>query len=143
LIINSVQWRGTIMAKAVVVIILGITVIPALSGCGTVVGNGGLWSAPHYMEIYGGVKTDIDAEACCLKTLIKPTKDDSRAASLLGGTCALIDLPLSAVADTLILPWTVKATLNGDAIPWPLLRLREQLQEQPKNDELSSNPPRQ
>lgn len=74
-----------------------------LSGCGTMVGNlGGL--AHHHKEIYGGVRVDGDA-----------LKEHVQDREWLAAGLALVDMPFSAVADTLTLPITIKATLTGEA----------------------------
>jgi uncharacterized protein YceK len=82
---------------------VAIVAISALSGCGTMVGNlGGL--AHHHNEIYGGVRVDGDA-----------LKEHMQDREWLAAGVALLDMPFSAVADTLTLPITVKATLAGEA----------------------------
>jgi uncharacterized protein YceK len=98
----------------------------ALGGCGTVVNciNGDGTAA---REIYGGVKQDaqngthhlseaFSGPAPCFSKMPKPPNpvSDFAAKSFCAGcgVCMLaVDLPVSAVADTLTLPVTVPATL--------------------------------
>ncbi len=126
------------MTRAWVSIILGLAAVSTLSGCGTMLGNmGGL--GPRRYEIYGGVKTDFDAEADCFNSLIKPTTSEWRGSAILPGAFLLIDLPLSAVADTLTLPWTIKATLDGEAGPTALGLGLQPIRNQQETDQSSGN----
>jgi uncharacterized protein YceK len=90
------------------------------SGCGTLVnlrplpaypqvpGEGATWAAPK--KIYGGVAFDAHAGAGLLQ---EATLDPPK--GLLGAYVWGVDLPLSAVGDTLTLPVTIRAALQRDA----------------------------
>jgi uncharacterized protein YceK len=105
-------------------------VVCALSGCGTV-NNLACHGLP-----YGGVRADTNAAAelaasCCLCECRYPVVDAGAAAYLLA-----IDLPLSAVADTLSLPLTVS---------WELERARkgvfaERLEDPPQPEPIRPPP---
>lgn len=98
----------------------------ALSGCGTMVNCVG-WKGPAGREIYGGVKQDAANGVTHLNEALYgpapsfasyPTKPDNGNHLLMKSFCAgcgismlAVDLPISAVADTLTLPVTVPATL--------------------------------
>jgi uncharacterized protein YceK len=102
---------------------------PLLSGCGTMLTNLGGFSSiqGHYMEPYGGVKASLESGTECFKKAIDlqpehrlPPEDD-RWFLLLGGTYVLaLDVPMCAIADTLTLPITIRATLNGEARTGPV-----------------------
>jgi uncharacterized protein YceK len=87
--------------------------VAGMSGCGTMLGNIGGLSLDNRMEIYGGVQCDLNGCARNLEEFGKASEDSARAAALAYGTLCIIDLPLSAVADTLTLPLTIKATLDS------------------------------
>jgi uncharacterized protein YceK len=92
----------------------GIAVMITLSGCGAMAGNIA-GSGEHFWEVYGGVKTDVDFGTYCFKNSEEASPVGHKAFWLFAGVSTLIvDLPLSAVADTLTLPWTIKATLDGE-----------------------------
>ena len=101
---------------------LALLAAPLLAGCGTMLVNvGGLsCTSGHYMEPYGGVKVCLESGTEGLKEASKPGEQD-RLLSLLGGMYMLaLDLPMSAVADTLTLPMTISATLKGEAVSGPV-----------------------
>ena len=84
----------------------------ALGGCGTA---GNLWRPPVLggQHIYGGVRLDAAAIRESL-TGQPPDPDPRRVAPPPVRTilCSAVDLPFSAVADTLTLPATIRATLD-------------------------------
>lgn len=99
-----------------------VATVPLLSGCGTLLNI----SFPHgnpdcdhsNPEIYGGVSEDVnwawqllsDAPSGSYPAAVK-------IAQLVVAPCVLcIDLPLSAVADTLTLPVTVRSALHADKL---------------------------
>jgi uncharacterized protein YceK len=110
------------MRKTGAQLALALLAAPLLAGCGTMLVNvGGLsCTSGHYMEPYGGVKVCLEGGTQSLKEVSKPGGQD-RLLSLLGGMYMLaLDLPMSAVADTLTLPMTVRATLKGEAVSGPV-----------------------
>jgi uncharacterized protein YceK len=77
-------------------------------------------TAGHYMEPYGGVKVCLEGGTECLKKATDPQVDD-RWWLLFGAIYGLaLDLPMSAVADTVTLPITIRATLKGEAKTGPI-----------------------
>jgi uncharacterized protein YceK len=103
------------MARAVLPATLALAAVSVMSGCGTMIGNLGGLSLDHYYEVYGGVRVDLDFCRTGLKELWNPSEGNTRGGALLGEAAFAVDLPLSFVADTLTLPFTIKATLNGEA----------------------------
>jgi uncharacterized protein YceK len=105
---------------------LAAVLAPALGGCGTVV-NCVSWNGPAGREIYGGVKQDAQNGTSHLAEAFYgpppslspyPEKPDTGNHLLTKSFCAgcgigmlAVDLPISAVADTLTLPVTIPATL--------------------------------
>jgi uncharacterized protein YceK len=91
--------------------------LAALSGCGTVV------NLQDSRQVYGGVERDailvtalpVGAVTCVARGigLSKPEECEEippALATLIGAVC-ILDLPISAVGDTLTLPVTVRAAL--------------------------------
>jgi uncharacterized protein YceK len=101
---------------------LALLAAPLLAGCGTVLGNvGGLsFMSDHRMEPYGGVKLCLEVGTHCFKEAGDPREQNRLGASLCGAYWLALDLPMSAVADTLTLPLTVPATLRGEARTGPV-----------------------
>jgi uncharacterized protein YceK len=96
-------------------LIAGIT---ALSGCGTVgnvIEKGG--NHEDFYKVYGGVGTDLETVRDCIITW------KIKEHPLLTTSLVLVDLPFSAVGDTLTLPWTLAHELNKpvDMPPEPLV----------------------
>jgi uncharacterized protein YceK len=99
--------------------------LPLLSGCGTVLNlTAGCWHGKVDQgtcspEVYGGVHRDLD---CAAESLVL----HSPLPEVLGGLVQVpvilcIDLPLSAVADTLTLPLTLRASqLKNDGQEQPI-----------------------
>jgi uncharacterized protein YceK len=84
----------------------------ALVGCGTVANT--VWLAPYEggQKIFGGVRVDVAAAKGCFE---EASRAEDSADRLKSGSKAVafgaLDLPLSLVADTLTLPYTISATL--------------------------------
>ena len=105
---------------------LAAVLASALCGCGTMVNCVG-WNGPAGREIYGGVKQDaVNGKSHIAEAFNGPTpsfspypdKPDTGSHPFMKSFCAscgigmlAVDLPISAVADTLTLPVTVPATL--------------------------------
>ena len=72
-------------------------------GCGTIMNrtvmSGSIDESARGMSVYGGIRTDM--------VLIVMLKDSSTKKGLLYATFIVADLPLSFVADTLLLPVTI------------------------------------
>lgn len=106
----------------------------ALSGCGTVVNCVG-WNGPGAHAIYGGVKQDAQNGVEHLHEAFNgpapsfsaypqmPSSGSQLAAKSVCAACGVgmlaVDLPVSFVADTLTLPFTVPATLAKPDKPQP------------------------
>ncbi len=79
--------------------------------CGTMQNNGS-WPGPEPGRIYGGVRLDLKEIGEAAGTLACPTpkkSSDSPGVQILFRT---VDLPLSAAADTLSLPWNIADTIR-------------------------------
>jgi uncharacterized protein YceK len=103
--------------------ILAVLAPVLFTGCGTMIGNIGGYGIlrGHYMEPYGGVKICLEAGTHSFKEAVHPPANQPRWEGVLAGTYVLgVDLPLSAVADTVTLPWTVHAVLTGEAHTGPV-----------------------
>jgi uncharacterized protein YceK len=102
------------MARTVIPRTLVLVIASVACGCGTVIGNLGGLSYNHCCDVYGGVQVDLEACSANLKEISEPTGGNTRCGALLGGAVLVADIPFSFIADTLTLPWTITATLNGE-----------------------------
>jgi uncharacterized protein YceK len=123
------------MARAVIRLAVAVSVL-WLGGCGTM----NTWrdedvdfqSINKYPRrgVYGGVQLDAAelseaAGAAFTGTVLLDTGErvtldwDERAVAPALALLHLLDLPLSAAADTLLLPWTISASLNRKPDPEP------------------------
>src|SRR4051794_8874672 len=104
------------MNRKVVGAVLALAAICSVSGCGSMLNT--LYFAP--MEgggrMYGGVSLDAEQGSKYIRNTFSSDQapdngsDKSKPVMLALGVYFLaIDLPLSAVADTLTLPWTIRA----------------------------------
>jgi uncharacterized protein YceK len=88
-----------------------LTAMLFLSGCGTFA------SLQSDCDIYGGVRRDAEVAADFMSTRKEPPKQDNLVGTVAGmfGMAAIMDMPMSAAADTLLLPITVPvAILTAD-----------------------------
>jgi uncharacterized protein YceK len=96
------------------------------------------------MEPYGGVKICLEAGAAGLKNVREPSEDNKMISLLAGAYMVTIDMPLSAVADTLTLPWTVPAVLNGTAqtspVDWTGTKKMSSLSEEDQSSSKNRSP---
>jgi uncharacterized protein YceK len=87
-------------------------VTTAISGCGTM---GNMCSCcvdgPH--QIYGGVILDAKAASECGSQALKTNGLESLGHVAEAACYGAIDLPLSAIADTLMLPITIRWEIEG------------------------------
>jgi uncharacterized protein YceK len=104
-------------------VLLAAVIASAVSGCGTFcnvipephkIGPPG----PRPLKVYGGVQTDCEALATAFQggqtPSLGPVAKVLEASYIAGmGACVLVDLPLSALADTLTLPCTIPASLRN------------------------------
>jgi uncharacterized protein YceK len=94
-----------------------VTFAPLLAGCATGLNTLYYTPAEGGNQVYGGVKLD----ALLIKASVAGHSEqfhDTPLARAWVATLATVDLPLSAVADTLTLPITVPATLlRDDPVP--------------------------
>jgi hypothetical protein len=88
----------------------------ALSGCGTIANNHPdslILGKQGPRRIYGGVRGDVE---CGFSCIAKAFQSDSVGGflenALLLPCCCAIDLPLSAIGDTITLQVTIRATLD-------------------------------
>jgi uncharacterized protein YceK len=121
------------MSRSSTLVFLLAATVPVLSGCGTVVNLSRPGGNPFYEfrsqpEIYGGVCEDMR----WAWTLVSDSPSGSypvagKVAQLVVAPCVLcIDLPLSAVADTLTLPLTVRSALHENNLH-PASALEQQM----------------
>jgi uncharacterized protein YceK len=118
------------MARAAVAALWAGVVACALSGCGTVHNFCGDDADAGPCRVFGGVRSDVTSG---VRYLRNPTGDhgDYPAevcadpavqfyARAIGWYLLAVDLPLSAVGDTLTLPWALLSQVAGDdAAPEP------------------------
>ena len=107
------------MARATLTIILAASAV-GLGGCGTMANFGGVcsergWDPPP--KVYGGVVVCARCAGECAQRVIHSSEgaEDRGWACLAAVYCVAVDLPLSAVADTLTLPTTIRVTLQQPA----------------------------
>ncbi len=92
-----------------------------LSGCGTAACLSVARDDPKVEVIYGGVRTDIN----CIAAGNQSWSDACRQSpneldyfpKYLVKACSVIDLPLSLVADTVMLPHTIWLTTHKEEVP--------------------------
>jgi uncharacterized protein YceK len=90
--------------------LLVFLVIPAVSGCGTLSNLGRytgivVLDGTHTERVYGGVWRDLEFVQDDMAGVVRPGPGLERASQLVGAAYfLLVDLPLSAVGDTLTLP---------------------------------------
>jgi len=108
------------------VVFLLAALAPAMSGCGTALNfMHGKGNAPAAWEVYGGVRADTQIASALVGGACHPRFPEGATAgeksimasdvftcSFFFAGCALVDLPLSAVADTLTLPLTIPAAID-------------------------------
>lgn len=97
------------MAKRAVVAAL---VALALSGCGTVYDNCRMSPWGETCRVYGGVRADAEQ----IKVSSARVAEGSAFDIVQVGT-NLLDMPLSALADTLLLPMTIPHSHNVASLP--------------------------
>jgi uncharacterized protein YceK len=118
-----------------IALLLGI--LPVLSGCGTLRNlpdnRNGADSAPR--QVYGGVQIDVRSASYCIQDAIGEIPPFPAAAPAvlfaLGTYTLLVDLPVTAIGDTLTLPYVLLAG-PGDTSN-PILRQAEALSNPPTN----------
>jgi uncharacterized protein YceK len=92
-----------------------VGIASALTGCGTVVNLEGIGKT-NSKYVYGGVRVDACAEAALLRDATvgnpeaPPDYKENHAELLALAAFAAVDMPLSAIADTLTLPVTIPAS---------------------------------
>jgi uncharacterized protein YceK len=99
---------------------LMVSVAPFLSGCATALNTMYYARFEGGNQVYGGVKLDTLIIKASLANRLD--ENDTTFTRAWKATLATMDLPLSAVADTLTLPITVSATMLRDE-PVPEYRL--------------------
>ena len=101
---------------------VAILAICAISGCGTAINLAcPVTAAGHPAQVYGGVKHDVEVcQSCKNESMFLSGMGNSSAwFSELAAYLVALDVPLSAVADTLTLPITLPTQLlaEPDASP--------------------------
>jgi uncharacterized protein YceK len=88
-------------SRATICLLAGLVV--ALNGCATA------WNLKEEGQVYGGMRREIVAVPYLIGGS-SGTKSDNGFSQVLA-MCALLDLPFTAVADTLTLPYTIPTSL--------------------------------
>jgi uncharacterized protein YceK len=105
------------MVSRATFVILALATALGLAGCGTLCNlpkESGVtvWDETPHDRIYGGVLRDVASGTRCLHETVAADCKDGRLDNLVAGSYwLLVDLPLSAVGDTLTLPLTIPASL--------------------------------
>src|SRR5262249_16905247 len=104
------------MNRRVVGAVLALAAIYSVSGCGSFLNIAYFTPIEGGGRMYGGVSLDAEEGTKYIRKTFSsdPAQDDGPDKSkpvmlALGVYFLAIDLPLSAVADTLALPWTIRA----------------------------------
>jgi len=101
------------MARLVAWAVLALSAIAGMSGCGTANNWFFLSTEDGGMRIYGGVKNDVEeAKESFSFAFSSMSTPFDRFTSGIEGIFQTADLPLSAIADTLILPCTFMTGLK-------------------------------
>jgi uncharacterized protein YceK len=103
---------------------LAMVLLPLASGCGTCCNLGRytgiiILDGTHTERVYGGVWRDLAFAQDDLAGVPRPESGLERAGQLVGAAyCLLVDLPLSAVGDTLTLPLVLPYVVReGEVFP--------------------------
>src|SRR5687768_16376702 len=88
---------------------LSAALLPLLAGCGTVANLVPVPPATGEMRVYGGVATDLDTARQMSAGAAATDDPVERCLCYANAALAVLDVPLSAVGDTLTLPVTVAA----------------------------------
>jgi uncharacterized protein YceK len=94
------------MARAITAAAAAILATAALSGCGTAFDTFRMSPYGQTCRVYGGVRVDAKQAHDRLARAFGP-RSDARFLDLVGACGCVGDMPLSAVADTLLLPMTL------------------------------------
>jgi uncharacterized protein YceK len=94
------------MPKTVLLPTLAACVVVGLSGCGTVYDTCRMSPWGQTFRVYGGVRQDAQEVRDCTARACGPLPD-ARCWDIVRAGMAAADVPLSAVADTLLLPVTI------------------------------------
>jgi uncharacterized protein YceK len=105
------------MARAAGVAVLAVV---ALSGCGTVYDTCRMSPWGQTFRVYGGVRADAESAGECAERAFGD-RPDARLLDLTRAALNVADMPLSAAADTLLLPQTLPRArrLAGETPPEP------------------------
>jgi uncharacterized protein YceK len=107
--------------KSIVRTGMAAAMVPLFTGCCSMLANlGGLGFHNHYMEPYGGVKICLESGILSSQAVVAPDEENRGQALFVATYLLALDLPLCAVADTVTLPWTIAAVLNGQARTGPI-----------------------
>lgn len=99
------------MAKTASMALLAAVV---LSGCGTMFDTCRMSPYGETCRMYGGVRADAEEAQNCLNRAFGP-RPDARVWDVLRAGGLAVDMPFSAVADTLLLPVTMPRAQNKPA----------------------------
>jgi uncharacterized protein YceK len=99
--------------RATRLIVAVVSALPVLAGCATSNALSGKDGSP----VYGGTRLDAQIVAENLSPDPKAVRDNrlERPVMVWAAMCGLADMPLSAVADTVLLPVTVPVALSKPA----------------------------
>ena len=101
------------MNARILAVILGFCALITVPGCGTV-GNhipfGSNW--PELNRVYGGVRFDLQAAAEEIQKTRDKNDHQLPLLILVGTPFLLVDVPLCAVADTILLPWDLARSIS-------------------------------
>jgi uncharacterized protein YceK len=110
------------MARLAVAVSLALPAL-LLGGCGTVLNTTYFTAEEGGGSVYGGVKVDVDLSRSLVLEAPPADEDTGQRISRysMAAWTMLIDLPLSAIGDTLTLPITIPATylINAEKEPAP------------------------
>jgi uncharacterized protein YceK len=95
--------------------VCGAALAVLMSGCGTAANT--LWFIPEEggKRVYGGVQVDANVFQESVRQVSSSEDLPTLARALRDATLTAVDLPLSAVADTLTLPITIPASVGKDS----------------------------
>jgi uncharacterized protein YceK len=90
-----------------------VCVCLGLCGCGTL--DNVLPHGQQNMQVYGGVRQDLKTAAESSKTAVRAKSLPEFADAAGTGTLSILDTPLSAVGDTVTLPWTASKAIKSSS----------------------------
>jgi uncharacterized protein YceK len=96
-----------------------LLLLPALyaTGCGTLGNTIGIRYPSEHLRVYGGVQLDVEQSQERIAKAKDAKTTNERAEACVGLFLMTVDMPFSAIADTLTLPFTIPEAIDRTRHP--------------------------